>query len=181
MEILNFSKFKLFENNDTPEGYIKSALIKIKSKIEKMFDGTVNSDDIETFSDKKAKSDDQNFSDLNLELQSCELSTYSKTTDNVKAIYQDDKYRYDLTVSIDLKEAVPEDEDKKEKFSDTDIKNCNVNFKAYSLDDFQLIGKINKTIKISEIDQDLLIKLKIEIEDEFGNGDQEEFKIETDE
>jgi len=177
---MNIQKFKEFvkinENiHETPEEYVKIALTKIKSKIEKMFNGQTNSDDVENFTDKKDKSEGQDFSDLNLELQSCELSRYSKTLDNVKVKYSDEQFLYDMTISIDLKDAVPQDETK--DFSDTDIKQCSIKFKKYKTDDFELVGEITKTVDIKDINQDLLIKLKIQIDDEFG-GEEEEFKIE---
>ena len=179
MNIIKFNDFiKINENlHDTPEEYVRAALTRIKSKIEAMFNGQTNVADVDKFQDQVEKDKGQNLADMNLELQSCELSRYSKTLDNVKAIYQDDKYRYDLTISIDLKDAVPQDDTK--DFSDDDIKKCLVTFKAYDQDDnFNLIGKISKTVDIKDVNQDLLTKLKIEMDDKYGGGE-EEFGIET--
>lgn len=178
MKIVKFNEFiKINENvNDTPEEYIKIALMKIKTKLEKMFDNQDTPDRVEKIGERKPEGE-SSLSDFGVELQSCELSRYSKTQDSVKIKYSDAEALYDLTISIDLKEAVPEDEEK--EFSDSDIKNCHVKFKKYDLDNFDLIGEITKNIKISEIEEDLLVSLKIEIDEEFGGGEEEELEIET--
>lgn len=176
MKIIKFNEFKLINENvhDTPEEYIKVALMKIKTKLESMFDKS--GDDIEKLSDKQARENSKSLSDFGVELQSCELSRYSKTQDSVKLIYSDAEFRYDLFISIDLKDGMPTDEEK--DFSDEDIKECHVKFKKYDIENFDLMGEITKTQKISGIDEDFLVSLKIEIDEKFG-GEQEEFKIET--
>jgi hypothetical protein len=70
-------------------------------------------------------------------------------------------------------------EDKKENFSDKDIKNCIIKFKKYDIEHFELIGQIGpKKTKIEDINEELLVDLKIELDEEFGESD-EEFEIET--
>jgi hypothetical protein len=59
------------------------------------------------------------FKDLGLQLQSLELSKYSKIYDNVKLKFSDEEYLYDMTFTIDLKDAVPDEDDK--DYSDKDI------------------------------------------------------------
>lgn len=178
MNIIKFDDFiKINENvNDTPEEYVKLALMKIKNKLEKMFSGQVKADEVETMSDMKSREEGESFADLGLELQSSELSRYSKTMDSVKIKYTDEKYLYDLTISIPLEEAVGETEG---DFTLNDIKSCNIKFKKYDSDEFNLIGELNKNVDIKEIDEDFLIALKIEIDDEFGSDEEEEFEIET--
>lgn len=181
MKIIKYTEFiKLNENvHDTPEEYVKIALMKIQTKLKNMFAGQVGDNEVETIGHKNSREGGQSLADFGVELQSCELSAYSRTQDNVKVKYSDAESLYDLTISIDLKEAVPEDEEK--DFSDEDIKNCHIKFKKYDQDQFELLGEISKDIKISEIDEDLLVKLKIEIDDKFGGGGNEEFEIETEE
>lgn len=178
MRVIKFNQFISVNENvhDTPEEYVKLALMKIKNKIEKLFSGQINANDVEKMSDRKNREDGKNFSDLGLELQSSEMSRFSKTLDNVKFKYTDEKYLYDLTISIALEEAVPDDTEK--DFSDDDIKNCNVKFKKYDQDNFNLIGQITKTVKIEEVNDNLLLSLKIELDEKFGSED-EEFEIET--
>ena len=116
------------------------------------------------------------FVDLGIQLQSIELSKYSKIYDNIKMKFSDEKYLYDIMFTIDLKDAVPKDTDK--DFSDNDIKNCFIKFKKYDAETFDLIGQITKTVKIKEIDENKLIDLKIELDDDYGD-EGEEFEIET--
>ena len=42
----------------------------------------------------------------------------------------------------------------------------------------ELIGQINKNVEVSSIDENLLIDLKIQLDDEYGDGD-EKLEIET--
>jgi hypothetical protein len=70
---------------------------------------------------------------------------------------------------------VPTDQTK--DFSDKDIENCQVKFKKYSLDNFNLEGQMNKTVKIADINEETMISLKIELDEDTGSGG-EEFEIE---
>lgn len=176
--IQKYSEFINENLHDTPEQYVSGALTKIKTKLEKMFS---NSDTAEGGEIKKIsetpKDGNVSFSDLGLELQSIELSKYSKTLKNVKVIFSDPDSRYDATFSINLKDAVPEDADK--DFSDNEIKKCFVRFKKYDLEgDMNLVGEITRTVKIDDINEDLIMDLKIELDDEYGSNE-EEFQIET--
>ena len=179
MKIIKFREFnKINENiHDKPEEYVKMALSKIKTKIEKMFSDEVHAEDIEKFRDRKDKKEGASLADYGVELQSIELSKYSKTLDSVKVIYSDDEARYDLIISIDLKDAVSTEEDK--DFSEEDIKQCYIKFKKYDITDFNLIGELSKTIKISEIDEDFLISLKIDLDKEYGDEESDDLEIET--
>ena len=179
MNIIKFNDFiKINENlHDTPEEYVNMTLMKIKNKIEKMFSDEVKAEDIEKLSDRKRKEKGAtSLAEFGIELQSLELSRYSRTQDCVKAIYSDAEARYDLTISINLEDAVPKDD--KKDFSSDDIKKCYVKFKKYDLDKFSLIGEISKTVDIKDIDDDFLISLKIDLDKEFGD-EGEELDIET--
>lgn len=173
---------------DTPEQYVDNALVKLKTKLEKMFAlDKVEGDEIKKYGELKSKSEMEegkmSFKDLGLELQSCELSKYSKVYDNIKLKFSDPEALYDVTFTIDLKDAVqkPEDKEKDKDFSDKEIKNCFVKFKKYdTTKNFELIGQITKTVKIDEIDEEMLMNLKIELDDEYGSG-KEEFELETEE
>lgn len=179
MDIIKFQDFRMINENlhDKPEEYVKMALNKIKSKLESMFD-TGDQQDVEKFSDRNRKEKEEtNLSDFNVNLDSIELSRYSKVQDSVKVIFSDDSSRYDLTIVIDLKDGVSTDEDK--DFSDNDIKKCYIKFKRYDVSkSFELVGETSKTIDIKDINTDLLVSLKMELDDEFG-GEDEKLDIET--
>lgn len=187
MKVIKFIDFIKENLHDTPEEYIKIALSKLKKKIESFFED--NTDDEEdskliTMSDalKKGKEEEKkkseiSFAELGLKLESSELSKYSSLNDSIKFIMSDEDFRYDLTIIIPLDEAKVTDTDK--DFTDTDIKKCYIKFKKYDMkNNVELIGQINKNVEISSIDENLLIDLKIQLDDEYGDGD-EKLEIET--
>jgi len=191
MDIIKFNQFILENLHDSPEEYVKIALIKLKKKIEDIFEDTLvqSKDDgdeeskISTMSDalKRGREEEKNkskmsLSDFGLELQSSEFSKYSAILDNIKIIFSDEEFRYDLYITIALEEALIKDKTK--DFSDKDIKKCFVKFKKYKIDNSDLVGQISKNVEIANIDEDFLVELKIELDDEFGD-DSEKIEIET--
>jgi hypothetical protein len=191
MDIIKFNQFILENLHDSPEEYVKIALIKLKKKIEDIFEDTLvqSKDDgdeeskISTMSDalKRGREEEKNkskmsLSDFGLELQSSEFSKYSAIFDNIKIIFSDEEFRYDLYITIALEEALIKDKTK--DFSDKDIKKCFVKFKKYKIDNSDLVGQISKNVEIANIDEDFLVELKIELDDEFGD-DSEKIEIET--
>jgi len=183
-KVLKFREFRLNENIlETPETYVENALHKLKSKFEKIFStDKVEQGQIKKFDDKsKEDSTKISFADFNLELQSIELSKYSKIYDNLKLKFSDDQFLYDLTITIDLKDAVAKPEQQEEggkDFSSDDIETCQMKFKKYDTDNFNLLGEIIKTVKIKDVDEDMLVELKIKLDEEYGS-EEEEFEIET--
>lgn len=167
---------------DTPETYVESALRKLENRLKNMFEtDKVEGGEVKKYGEVKDKErkekGEMSFKDLGLELQSLELSKYSKVYDNVKMKFTDEKFLYDMTFTIDLKDAVPTDNTK--DFSDKDIENCQIKFKKYDQDNFNILGQLTKTAKISDIDEEYLVNLKIEIDED--GGSEEEFEIETEE
>ena len=190
MDIIKFNQFILENLHDSPEEYVKIALTKLKKKIEDLFEESVPETEgedeeskVTTMSDalKKGKEEEKDkskmsLSDFGLELQSSEFSKYSATLDNIKLIFSDEEFRYDLYITIPLEEALVKDKTK--DFSDKDIKKCYVKFKKYQIDNSELVGQISKNAEIANIDEDFLVELKIELDEEFG-GDSEKIEIET--
>lgn len=181
-------KLKKYENfineniQDTPEEYVKTALLQIKKKIEDIFQknedsGEVGIDGARRRWDEKSKDKNKlSFKDLKVKLESSELSTFSSLNDNVVIKFTDESFVYDLSIFIPLEYGVPKDKNK--DFSSDDIKECSCKFKKYDLDTFDLVGQIGpKKVKISDIDEDFLVDLKIELDDKFG--EEEELEIET--
>jgi hypothetical protein len=163
MKIKKFINFITENIHDTPESYISTALKMIKGKIEKMFD-----DEIEE--------DEMSFSDLNVTLESIELSKYSKLYDSLTVKFSDPDFAYTMIIIIDIKEAVVDDT---KDFELDDIKNCYIKFKKYDLDNFDLLGQIDKNTKIKDIDQNFIINLKLEIDETFGIEGDDNLEIET--
>lgn len=189
MKIRKFIEFINEEFNDTPESYISIVLTQIKKKIDNMFEfqegdpGDEPEEKEKHKSIQKAKHDSKeksgmSFKDLGVRLESSEISKYSKMYDSLTVKFSDDNATYNLFIAIDLKEAIPEDTEK--DFSADDIRKCYIKFKKYNPDTFEVVGQITKNIKIKDIDEEFLIDLKIETDEKFG-GDDEEFKIETEE
>jgi hypothetical protein len=179
MKIVKYIEFIKEELHDTPENYVATVLNKLKRKLDKIFDY-----DIKDESDKvlkpeeleKVDSDKMSLKDLNVRLESSEVSKYSKLYDSLTIKFSDDNNTYTLIIMIDIKQALPKDPEK--DFDIDDIEECYIKFKKYDLDTFEIIGQLSKNVKISKIDEDFLIDLKIELDDKFDEGD-EEFEIET--
>jgi hypothetical protein len=183
-KIYKYLEFLKENNHDTPETYVQLALKKLQKRIEKMFtsaqveDGEVKRYGEKQDLDRKEKGE-LSFMDLGLQMQSLELSKYSKIYDNLKLKFTDEEFLYDILFTIDLKDALPKSKDK--DYSDEEIKNCQIKFKKYSLDDFELVaGPLVKTVELEKIDEEFLIELKIELE-ESGGESEEDFEIETEE
>ena len=176
MKILRFSQINE-DVNDTPENYVVQSLQKIKMKIDKIFASNteVEQGKIKRFDKDNKTEQDMTLGDLGMQLQSSELSKYSKTDKNVKFKFTDQDFIYDLLISISLKNSIPKPD---KEFATKDIKKCFVVFKKYTLDDFNLIGQISKNVKIEDINEDFLIKLKIELDNEFSD-EKDEFEIVT--
>lgn len=171
------------------QSYVESALKKLKERLESMFDYEKKQEEIpekeekvknfdEVQDEERRKEGKLSFMDMGVNLESLELSKYSKNYDNVKLIFSDENFRYDLTFTINLADAVSKNN--KEDFSADKIENCQILFKKYDRDNFELkIGPCNKTAKLKDINEEFLINLKIEFEKEFENPDEKEFEIET--
>lgn len=187
-KIIKYSEF-INEMNDTPESYVDITLRQIKRKIDNMFDhkdddiDDINYDEnteksvknIRQAKDDSRNKTNMNFKDLGVRLESSEISKYSKLNDSLTIKFSDDDATYNLLIVIELKEALPKDDNK--DFSHDDIKKCYIKFKKYSIDTFEIIGQITKNISIKDISEEFLINLKIELDDKFG--DNEEFSIES--
>jgi hypothetical protein len=180
MKIIKFNNFnRLNEDlNDTPEQYIKGALIKIKNKLEKMFEAPESDQNkIQNYSQKQEEESKTSLYKSGLEIESLELSRYSRTLDNVKLKFSDDEFLYDLMVAIDLKEALPKNG---KQFNTDDIKKCFIKFKKYDKHEpGEVLGEITDNVNIDEINEDFLISLKLKLDEESGESSEEEFKIET--
>jgi hypothetical protein len=181
-KIFKFSDFILESNYNSPESYVSDLLSKLKKRIESFFGDNVMDKDVDSFDtsidrDKK-ESGKMSFQDLGLTLDSIEISKYSKMYDNLKFKFSDDQFLYDVTIIIDLKNALPE-KDSEEDFSTDDIKECFFKFKKYDTENFDLLGQLSKTVKIKDISEDLLISLKLELDEDSGSD--ENFEIETEE
>ena len=181
-KVYRFYEYLKENINDVPEQYLENVLRKLKTKFEKMFSyDYAEGGEVKKFGEvqkEEEKKEKMSLKDFNLELQSCEFSKYSKIFDNLRVKFSDEQFLYDLLITVDLKDAVPKDQE--EDFSTDDIKECQLKFKKYDADNFELIGQLTKTVEIEKIDEELLVELKLEIDKDFGE-EEEEFEIETEE
>ena len=184
MRIKKFEMFKESINEDltydTPNQYILMALKKLQLKINKIFDyvpektGELG----EPIKSPRSEDDDKSkitFKDLMVTIDDSEVSRYSKTNDSLNITFSDSDYVYKLIILINIKEGIPEDKEK--DFSFKDVKNCFIKLKKYDINTYEIIGEISKNSKISKIDEEFLIELKIELDENFN--EEEEFEIET--
>ena len=188
MKIIKYTEFINEDNyQDTPEEYVKTALIKLKKKLDSFFEESEEEGDekeVMTMTQAKKKGKDKNseegklsFKELNVKLESSELSKYSAIFDSITIKYSDPEFLYNLFVTIPLSSGISTDKTK--DFSDKEIKECSYKFKKYDVNNFELLGQIGpKTIEIDKIDEDFLVNLKIELDDEYG-GEEEELEFET--
>lgn len=187
MIVKKFSEFMLENMQDTPESYISSVLSILKKKLDKIFiqaksvesDEILNPDEL-----KRVKSGSMSLQDLGIQLDSSEISKYSKMYDNLVIKFSDDINAYTLIIIIDIKEVLPKNngnngtEEEEKDFDIDEIEMAYIKFKKYNVDTFELDGQISKNVKIKDINEEFLINLKIEIDEKFGDDD-EEFEIET--
>lgn len=197
MKVIKWNQFINEDFQDPPEEYIKSALKKLQKKVESFFEDSENERDnlevdyapekegeeVMTMSqalrkgkENKKSEGKMSFKDLNVHLESSEMSKYSAIYDSLTFKFSDTENYYSLYITIPLEEGMNKDKDK--EFSDKDIESCVVKFKKYDIHDFELIGQVGpREVKIKDINEEFLVDLKIEIDDEFG--EEEEFEIET--
>jgi len=182
MKIRKFIEFITEELNDTPESYIETALKQLQNKIGKMFEDQIEMEDERegNISIEDAKSNSKgkkiSFKDLGVQLESSEISKYSKLYDSLTIKFSDSNSTYNMLLLIDLKDAMPKDPDK--DFSYKDIESCFIKFKKYDLQTFEVIGQMTKNVKIKDIDEEFLVDLKIELDEDFSDDD-EKLEIET--
>lgn len=179
MKIVKFSDFNIINEdlNDTPEQYIKMALLGIKNKLEAIFeipeDESESEEKVKKFDDEK---EGPTLAEMGVNMESLEMSLKSKTLDNLKLKFSDAEYLYDLFIGIDINEAIPKNG---KQFNVSDIKKCFIKFKKYDrYDPGEVLGELTDNIDIDSINQDLLISLKEQLDEQSG-GKEEEFKIET--
>jgi hypothetical protein len=168
MKIIKYKQFINEELNDTPENYISTALTRLKREIDNIFENSIKK--------SSRKKPDMSLSDLGVRLETSDISKYSKLYDSLTVKFSDDSNTYTLIIIIDIKEAIPKDDTK--DFDIDDIKNAYIKFKKYDLDTFEVIGQISKNVKLKDINEDFLINIKIELDEKFGEDDNE-FEIET--
>jgi hypothetical protein len=180
VSIKKFNDFKIFESGIEPETILKQKLDEIEVRINKLFDvESVESEEVKKFaqSQKEAESKPSD-AFKRLEKQSLERSQFSKTYKNIKLIFSDENFRYDLTFSIDLEKAAPADgtEVKPETIED-----CQVQMKRYSLDDdTKMSGQIEKDVKIKDISESMIEDLLVEIEESYPTDKEvDDWSIET--
>lgn len=164
MKIKKFNDFSLLESKEShenPEEYVADVLTQIKFKIAKMFE-----------EEPTEKTDEISFKKMGIRLESIEICNYSKMYDSLQVKWSDDTYYYNAIFMIKLSQAM-----NGKTPSEENIKKCFVKFRKYKIKDVEFIGKISKEIEIKDINKDLFINLKDELDKKYG-GDEDELKIE---
>lgn len=184
MKIRKFYDFIKEDINETPSNMTATALNQLKLRIDKLFEfqeDEYSEDDQQKPNRVKSKSKEKlTFEDLGVRLESSEVSKYSKMHDSLTIKFSDDQFTYTLIISIDIKEGMPKQEEKPMM--------CDIKFKKYDLDTFEIIGQLPSPIdgdkseylkvEIDKIDEDYLIDLKLKLDKSTGE-EEDEFEIET--
>lgn len=176
MKISKFLEYIKENMNDTPENYAEQALRSILEKIKKMFPEDENQqeteDEVISFAQARAMGDKKEKDEKNLKFKDYGTRlvdiALSRTASTLTLKLEEENSWYSLIFMIDLKDAVPKDQST--DFTYEDIENCKVKFKRYNKAD-QIEGiPVEKTVKISDIDEDLLVELKIDVDGEETEG-----------
>jgi hypothetical protein len=187
MKIIKFTEFIKEDVMETPSNMTSTALTQLKKRIDKLFEfqqdeftDQTEEKELKPKRVQKKSKEKMTFEDLGVRLESSEVSKYSKLHDSLTVKFSDDPFTYTLIISIDIKEGMPKKEDKSMM--------CDIKFKKYDLDTFEIIGQLPSPIdgdkseylkvEIDKIDEEYLIDLKIKLDDS-TNEEQEEFEIET--
>lgn len=168
MDIKKFKDFHLNEaekSHENPEEYIGNKLDQIKHKVDKMF-----------AEDSVEENDPISFKEMGLKLESSEICKFSKMYDSLQVKYSDDKFFYSIYFIIKLDQAM-----NGKTPSEDSIKKCFVKFRKYRIKDVELIGKISKEVEIKDINKELLISLKDDLDKKFDDNNEDDFKIEFEE
>lgn len=195
MKITKFTDFLNEDVTETPSNMTSGALYQLKKKIDKLFlfqeneygdeinpkKSNVVFEPLPEIGIRKKKSNKKlTFQDLGVRLESSEVSKYSKMHDSLVIKFSDDNFTYTLIISIDIKEGMPKAEKKPMM--------CDIKFKKYDLDTFEVIGQIPShfdgdpsgylKIEINKIDEEYLIDLKIKLDDT-TDEEYQDFEIQT--
>jgi hypothetical protein len=173
MKVYKYVEF-LFEGN-TPEDYIVNCLQKIEGRLKEAFNQEENGDKVKKISD---------FSKFNLSLEDISLHTHTFSEKNLTCKFSDSEgVLYILNVRMSVEDAV--NKDKNVDFNTSDIKKAHVTFKRYTSENGSLDLDPNQmndtTVDPEMIDGDFLIKIKQDLDKGKDPGQEQEFKIETDE
>lgn len=196
-KVLKYTEF-LFESTIPSKGEIDNVLRTLKTKLEKLFGKESSKDDEVKKFNKKSESD--TFEELGAELQSLELSKYTKITHTLKLKFscedESGSYLYDFLFSVNLENLkkkttaapaqgvapaqgqAPATQDQGEK--EVSIEICKVIVKKYDEEDFALLGQIEKDeVEIKDIDGKFLVEMKNEIDEKTQTEEEgeEEFEI----
>jgi hypothetical protein len=179
MKIIKYTDYIKEAFEDTPETLAEQALKSIRKKIMDIFpeeEEEESEDEVISFSqakkrgeEKEEKSKKITFADYGTKLVDADIS---RLASSLTCKLDDGDSIYTIIFFIDLKDAIQKDPSK--DFSLDDIENCKIKIKKFKEgEEPRELPK--KTVKITDIDEEELIKLKIEID----GDDTEELVIET--
>ena len=173
MKITKFHEYIKETLNDTAEDYVEQALRDILDKINDMFPEDENEeseDELISFAQARKKGDEKaaaakkiNFRDYGAELIDANISRQAAT---LTVTIEEAEAWYKIYFMIDIKQAVPTGT---EDFDFEKIKDCRVKFVRYNNGD-KIDKKISETVPLKEIDEDMLIELKLKVDGDKTEG-----------
>ena len=173
MTITKFHEYIKETLNDTAEDYVEQALRDILDKINDMFPEDENEDsedELISFAQARKKGDEKaaaakkiNFKDYGAELIDANISRQAAT---LTVTIEEAEAWYKIYFMIDIKQAVPTGT---EDFDFEKIKDCRVKFVRYNNGD-KIDKKISETVPLKEIDEDMLIELKLKVDGDKTEG-----------
>lgn len=157
MAIIRFKDFMIneSEDNNSPNENVRLALLKVKKRIESYFLDTT------PVSEEGAP----NFNEMGLALECCELDTRTALFDHLIVKFSDEVYSYNLNISVNIKEGVKETE--AQLMAD-------VKFKKYLISTTEMVGQISKESELDQINDEFIMDIKVELDDQFKDSDNDE-------
>jgi hypothetical protein len=179
ISIKKFADFLITESAIEPETILDQKLDEIEHKLNKLFElQEMGTEDMKKFSETEESESKPSDAFKHLHKDSLERSKFSKTYKNLKLIFSDELFRYDLTLSIDLEKATSQDG---QSVDPETIEDCQAEIKRYSIDDdSKMVGRLRKDIKIDDINEELFEELLTELEKKQPTDNEvDEWGIET--
>lgn len=167
MKISKFLDYIRENINDTAEDFVEQALRGIRDKIQQMFpeeEQEESEDEVISFAQARQKGKEKEdaakkltFQDYGTILVDADLSRQAAT---LTITLEEAESWYKIYFMIDIKQAVPTPD---KDFSVDDIKDCRVKFVRYNNGD-KIDREVSKTVPMKDIDEELLVELKIEVD-----------------
>tara|TARA_R110000772_G_scaffold5341_4_gene19177 strand:+ start:2035 stop:2817 length:783 start_codon:yes stop_codon:yes gene_type:complete len=153
--------------NEDPSYYMEEALRKVERRLLSLFEEPVADEN------GKTDADPSSYHSQGVELMDIKTTGLPMNKTLIMK-YHDNDFSYQLMITVDIKQGVPEKEDV--EMDHTMIESCGVKFKKYDVEN-NLLGQLDrKKVPLDTIDQDFIDSLNGELDGKYSVDDN--FEIE---